>query len=182
MTTPQDLEFWEERMNRGARFGQPHRSVLDEPASTWDRFNRETKNVLDQLLDFYAPSSVLDAACGVGNLNEYVPDPISYTGVDFSPHMIEQARNTYPDKKFEVMDLRNLTFSSEKFDLVFCRGVEGVIIEAFGQAAWDLIEKELLRVSKTVLVCISMYYSYRFEVINKLGKRLGGIDRNKEWR
>lgn len=54
---------------------------------------------------------VLDAGCGPGRLTAYLRDlEVDAFGIDLSPAMIEIARKTYPDLRFEVgsMDSLNL--------------------------------------------------------------------------
>lgn len=46
---------------------------------------------------------VLDVGCGTGRVTGYLADlGLSVSGVDLSPQMIEQARQTYPDLRFAV--------------------------------------------------------------------------------
>jgi SAM-dependent methyltransferase len=59
---------------------------------------------------FYSPyKSVLDVGCGRGELIRYIraSQGDGYLGIDIVPEMIESARNTWPNMKFEVRDLRD---------------------------------------------------------------------------
>jgi SAM-dependent methyltransferase len=85
--------------------------------------------------------SLLDAACASGYYSEVLrildPRPISYTGCDYSPAMIDAARAHYPDLTFQVEDLTQLSFGDGAFDVVLASGVlehisdyEAAILEA----------------------------------------------------
>lgn len=64
---------------------------------------------------------VLDAGCGNGRLLEVFKDrKIEYLGVDFSPELIEKARQNYPQAKFLTADILDLGSLEEvDFDWVF---------------------------------------------------------------
>jgi ubiquinone/menaquinone biosynthesis C-methylase UbiE len=69
--------------------------------------------------------SILDIGCATGGFynifKEYEPN-FSYTGVDISAAMIDQARILHPGIRFEVADGDNLPFKNNSFDLVFSSG------------------------------------------------------------
>lgn len=66
------------------------------------------------------PSSaqVLDAGCGAGRMITYLDSlaPLVIEGCDISPSMIELARQSHPDRRFVVADLRSLPFDDASFD------------------------------------------------------------------
>ena len=65
---------------------------------------------------------LLETGCGSGYLHtfiaEFVGDACTYTGVDLAPAMVELARKTYPDHRFEVMSSSQLDFPDQAFDVV----------------------------------------------------------------
>jgi trans-aconitate 2-methyltransferase len=73
------------------------------------------------LLELLGPrpgERVLDLGCGTGHLTAQVAAAgVEVVGIDLAPTMIEQARRTYPQLRFEVADARDFTFA-EPFDAV----------------------------------------------------------------
>lgn len=74
------------------------------------------------LLELLAPKSgerILDLGCGTGHLTSQIAATgAMVTGVDASADMVREAREKYPDLRFEVADARNLQLA-ETFDAVF---------------------------------------------------------------
>ena len=174
--TVTDPRFWAKRLDEAARKGESHRAVLDESVEYWNATNAKSFRILHQVTAFYSVRSVLDAGCGIGSLSEAFGPEISYVGVDFSPELIIHAKYLYPRREFYVNDLRDLAgFADDEFGLVFCRGVEGTAKIGYGNEVWAVMEKELLRVTKTVLVSMGLYHSHRYDLVNKDGCRLMGI-------
>jgi SAM-dependent methyltransferase len=69
-----------------------------------------------------ANSRVLEVGCSSGYYYEVLEyllkRPIQYTGVDYSEHMIEMAREFYPRATFDVADGAQLPFASASFNVV----------------------------------------------------------------
>jgi 2-polyprenyl-3-methyl-5-hydroxy-6-metoxy-1,4-benzoquinol methylase len=64
-------------------------------------------------------SSVLEIACGPGNITKYVLSKrpnLNIHGIDLAPRMVELARLNCPGSTFEVMDCRRINTFSQKFD------------------------------------------------------------------
>lgn len=68
----------------------------------------------------YKPKTILDLCTGTGDLagilKEKYPEA-KIVGVDFSPQMLEIARQKYPEIEFLEADCTNLPFEDESFDL-----------------------------------------------------------------
>jgi ubiquinone/menaquinone biosynthesis C-methylase UbiE len=67
--------------------------------------------------------SVLELACGPGNVTKFLKNRYPESrilGIDLAPKMIELAQNALPDVDFRVMDVRDISVISEKFDAVMC--------------------------------------------------------------
>ena len=97
--------------------------------------------------------SVLDAGCGIGFLVPALDrKEIEYTGLDLSEELIAICKTTYPDKNFQVGDLLQLPFLDGTIDVAVCRGVQGATISTYGQDHWNMIQRELLRVAKALLL------------------------------
>jgi SAM-dependent methyltransferase len=64
---------------------------------------------------------VLDLGCGAGRLTGYLATLArEAVGMDVSPVMIEHCRRAYPDTRFDLGDIRDLTgYADESFDGVF---------------------------------------------------------------
>jgi SAM-dependent methyltransferase len=66
-------------------------------------------------------SRVLDVGCGPGQLTAQLAAVAeSVAGVDFSPSMIAEARERYPDIEFDVANAEQLPFKGGSFDVVVC--------------------------------------------------------------
>ena len=74
---------------------------------------------LVELLDPKAGERILDVGCGTGHLTAQIAASGALTcGIDQSPEMIRQAREKFPELRFEVMDAREIPMD-ESFDAVF---------------------------------------------------------------
>jgi SAM-dependent methyltransferase len=63
--------------------------------------------------------TVLDLGCGNGRLLDLIKDyQVDYLGLDFSPKLIEEAHQNWPNHKFSVTDILKLDLKP-KYDLVF---------------------------------------------------------------
>jgi len=91
------------------------------------QLNMTPMNQLDKLLEMLnldKNSHVLDLACGVGKITEYISDitKTNITGVDFAAPAIQRAQERNKDKKdrinFVVGDMNNLQFEEKSFDAI----------------------------------------------------------------
>jgi uncharacterized protein YceH (UPF0502 family) len=78
--------------------------LLDEldglPFETW---------LLDRVVAHAAGQPVVEVGSGPGHVTAYLADHgADATGIDFSPEMVAEARRRFPDRTFEVGDLRRL--------------------------------------------------------------------------
>lgn len=137
-------EFWKDRIEK-AKTSKEHYSVYITSDEDWSSLNKAHKTILEP----YKHQKVLDAGCGYGRWSELF---VNYTGVDFSPDFIEKAKATYPDQKFLIEDLKSLPFKDNEFDMAFCVSIKQMIVDNLGQDEWNLMEKELLRVSEELLI------------------------------
>lgn len=79
-------------------------ALVDEPGpwlrAALDAFAEQVREI----------GSVLDAGCGPGRIAGYLHDRgVDVSGIDLSPCMIEHARRRYPDVRFEVASVTELT-------------------------------------------------------------------------
>ncbi len=98
-----------------------------EPHNDWnpERYDRESRFVRDgglPLLQQLAPQpgeTILDLGCGSGHLTRLIADSgASVLGVDASTAMLEQARRSYPELRFELARGEALAYEGA-FDAVF---------------------------------------------------------------
>lgn len=136
--------FWKERIER-SKHGREHYSVYITTDEDWKYLN----GVHEELLKKECTGKVLDAGCGYGRWSVLFDD---YVGVDFSQDFIDIAKEKYPNKKFIQSKLESLPFKDKEFDSAFCVSVKRMIIDNQGNEAWEQMEKELLRVSKKLVL------------------------------
>jgi ubiquinone/menaquinone biosynthesis C-methylase UbiE len=62
-------------------------------------------------------SKILDVGCGPGNFSAYIRNKgFDIQGIDLSKEMLKVANKKVPKVKFELMDMRDLKFSSNSFE------------------------------------------------------------------
>lgn len=67
--------------------------------------------------------AILELACGPGNVTKFLKNRFPESrilGVDLAPKMIELAQKALPDVDFRVMDVRDISAITEKFDALMC--------------------------------------------------------------
>ena len=101
------------------------------------------------LLREVAKPTVVDVGCGGGQASELLCGlhaAAEYTGLDFSPAMLAEARRRYPDRRFEQFEFEDrLPFAGGSVDLVFAYD----LIEHIAQPYALLVEG--LRVTRRFL-------------------------------
>ncbi|TDD25473.1 DUF480 domain-containing protein [Kribbella turkmenica] len=92
------------------------RTAYDTVATTYadklvdelDRLPFETW-LLDRVVAHAAGRPVVEVGSGPGHITAYLADhDADATGIDFAPEMVAEARRRFPDRNFEVGDLRRL--------------------------------------------------------------------------
>ncbi|MEO8516774.1 MAG: class I SAM-dependent methyltransferase [Flavobacterium sp.] len=68
-------------------------------------------------------ATVFEIACGPGNITQHLlqkrPD-LKISGIDLSPNMVSLAKINNPTAHFEVMDCRDISSITQKFDAMMC--------------------------------------------------------------
>lgn len=112
--------------------GKPRPDSLDdiretyaEQAGRFDRLqwcNRLFTGRYRRRLFGRASGRVLDVACGTGLNLQYLPEDVSYVGIDASPEMLDRARRRVGDdarvESLREMDAQALDFPDDSFDTV----------------------------------------------------------------
>lgn len=95
----------------------------DEIAADFSQ-TREKKNwpvVAELTSTVPSGASVLDVGCGNGRLLDVLPQNIEYLGTDSSTELIKIAQTRYPEKKFIVADMMDLSaVPDSSFEYIFC--------------------------------------------------------------
>jgi SAM-dependent methyltransferase len=101
-------------------------------ATRWPRFynwvqgvlaDRDlNKRVITEGLCYRRGARVLDIGCGTGLYADLV-EPADYLGVDILPGYIETARRTFPDRRFELGDAREVRRLGLRFDRAMSIGL-----------------------------------------------------------
>lgn len=138
------LDFWKERIDR-ARGENAHHSVYVTTPAEWARIAAAHRKIIDEKVS----GRVLDAGCGYGRVSEWVDD---YVGVDFSPDFIALAQRKYPGKTFLVANLKALPFADKEFDWAIAVSIKDMVVGQMGAGEWQLMQDELHRVAKHVLL------------------------------
>lgn len=141
-----DQQFWKARIDAAKQRGDPRYSVYVVREEYWDHINKLHKRIIEKEV---GNKKALDAGCGYGRVSEWVPN---YTGVDFSPDFIAEAKKRYPDGAFFTASLDALPFKDKEFDIVFMISVRGMLQGNLGNIVWKPMQKELERVAKHILV------------------------------
>lgn len=139
-----DIKFWKKRIDTAQTL---HYSVYVANDFLWETINNSHRDILHRIIS--RNSKVLDAGCGYGRWSNRFNN---YIGVDFSPDFIKIAKEKYPNKTFIQANLKELPFKDEEFDWAFCVSMKKMVIDNMGEEEWKLMEKELLRVAKNLLV------------------------------
>lgn len=68
-------------------------------------------------------ASVLELACGPGNITKYLLDKrpdLNILGTDLAPRMLELAKENNPSAEFAIMDCRQISSLTTKYEAVLC--------------------------------------------------------------
>lgn len=74
------------------------------------------------LIEYNSPK-ILELACGPGNITQLIKSRFpesQITAIDLAPKMLEIAQKILPDVIFKLMDVRQISTISEKFDAIMC--------------------------------------------------------------
>lgn len=146
-----DPEFWKGRLKRAAAGPHGiHQAIYIIDRTEWVKIQKATRILLKKYLQ--PGDKFLDAGCGYGETIDCLPCDVEYAGVDCSPDLIKLAQSKHEGSDFRVADLCDLPFPDQSFRWSFCRSVRGMIIDNLGVDRWYIMEKELLRVSRSLIL------------------------------
>lgn len=87
------------------------------------RDGRERRAICRALERVPRGASILDLPCGTGRLTPLLVERgLRVTGADSSPHMLAQARQSWPDEavRFDVRDVMATAYADDQFDAAIC--------------------------------------------------------------
>ena len=132
----------------------------------WKRRNRFYHASLQKYFSFVIAgnSRVLEIGCGLGDLLAAM-NPEYGVGVDFSPAIIEQAKQKYPALNFQVEDAEELTLH-ETFDYIILSDLAGCL--------WDVqkVFRNIRKLCHPQTRLVISNYNYLWEGIMNLGEKL----------
>ncbi|MBN2440459.1 MAG: class I SAM-dependent methyltransferase [Spirochaetales bacterium] len=100
---------------------KPYEKLSTLYDENWSQFSLKYLDVLSYLKEEYDvnPESILDIACGTGYLCSRLKHSYNVMGSDISEHMINIAQKNYPDIRFIISDMKDISID-KKFDLILC--------------------------------------------------------------
>jgi lipopolysaccharide exporter len=156
--------FYASAAERFGKFWADKKSPLH--GSNSPEFYQNVALELKSLFPQEALSSVLEIGCGDGSLYQYLGFPDDrYTGVDFSPSLLELFRNRHPELQLCCAEGSSFIESSAKYPLIFSHAV----VQHFDQEMLHRHFENARRMmgADSVLVCASVLDKsrrYQFEV------------------
>lgn len=162
----------------------PTARLAPRKQATWDNSEREAARRGDwrrkasffheedsRYLKFLIPPGlrVLELGCGRGDTLAMLK-PSFGVGVDFSPAMIAEAKQTYPDLEFRVADIEDSDFLpdlTEPFDVVLIVDTLGSVEDC--QALFERLHRFCSRETRLIAV----YHSHLWYPVLKLAEKVG---------
>ncbi len=133
-------------------WGQVSRTVNGEPVS--DNDINLIVTAIKEGLSLVEEDVVLDIGCGNGALSRFFYDSVTeFHGVDFSPYMIEVAKNNFevlPSFSFQEADAAGYVGSElkpERFTKVMCYGVFSYLDQADAETVLRELSERFINVS-----------------------------------
>jgi len=129
--------------------------------------NRYYWNDITRYCDYFIHDdySVIEIGCGNGEMIAQLKGN-KKAGIDFSPAMIQNAKNNHPNVDFYLMDANDITLN-EKFDVIIISNVIGYLDDI--QEVFEQLKKLCHRNTKVIVT----YYSYLWEPWLKLAESMG---------
>lgn len=112
--------------NRKKSYQSSYRNYgIDPRALKWHSKKAARQRYKQIVADIdFNKKSILDVGCGFGDIIPYITnksDISSYTGIDFVPEFVKEAKKLYPKYKFLLGDYFKQPLE-EKFDIIICCG------------------------------------------------------------
>ena len=160
-----NINYWKERLELAKKQGHLHYSVYLAVDHLWNRVHDIHMEILKR--EIKPTDKVLDIGCGYGRMSPYFDH---YTGIDFSPDFIKEAKELHPGKKFIKGRIEKMRFKDKQFDVGFAISMKAMIVGNLGEAVWQPMEEECKRVCKKVLLLEYGKLESRFDSDEDVGK------------
>ena len=163
-----------------ARYHSPEQRVGWQTAES-QKIRFETLTAVGHLKG----AKVLDVGCGLGGLWGYLREEkiaVDYTGIDLFPNVIREARQLFPEARFETRILLSHPYPVRSFDYSFLSGVFNVKVQDNWEYMKALLTTVLRQSKKAVAFNVlnaeaGLREGNRFTVIPRelvaFGRRLG---------
>jgi len=139
-TEYKDPNYWDKRFEK-------------EESYEWLSSFGEIKEILKDTLDKFGPTAkILQLGCGNSNLSIdlYNEGFKNITNIDFSEVCVEKMAAKYPQLKFVQMDMTNLQFGKETFDIVIEKStLDSQLVDT--RSPWDLTSQGCKQVTKALM-------------------------------
>jgi 2-polyprenyl-3-methyl-5-hydroxy-6-metoxy-1,4-benzoquinol methylase len=111
---------------------------VDKTSIAVDVFDRRAQSYQDKFMDTalyhdtfdmfcnhitHEDAHILDVACGPGNITQYLLQKrpsFKILGIDLAPNMLALAQANNPNAAFQLMDIRDITSLSKKYNGIIC--------------------------------------------------------------
>lgn len=125
----------------------------------WDRTESQlARFVAATRFTEFVDRSVLDIGCGFADFASFLHadasrSPLSYSGIDINPEMIDLCRQHHPNANFQVRNILSQPYSNERWDIVTMFGLLNLKLSEFSNEdyAHEFIA-EAFKICKEVLI------------------------------
>lgn len=146
------------------------KEYFDGFAHKWCDYRRRRAYYWNSITDYcryfiHPTDSVLEVGCGAGDLVASVGGS-GNVGIDFSPALIEQARQRFPHVEFRVMEAEHITLD-RKFDVIILSNLLGFLDDV------EVVLEQLLPLCTPRTRIIVNYYNRLWEPLIRLAESVG---------
>ncbi|TRX71046.1 glycosyltransferase [Carboxylicivirga sp. M1479] len=151
------------------KVNQERRAYFESRASNWIKYRKRRAYYWDSITrycNYYIQeeNSVLEIGCGSGELLSAIKGK-NKLGIDFCEPILNQAKQQYPDIRFELMAAEDIQLT-EKFDVVILSNLIGVTDDI------EHVFNELKKVCHEQTRIIVTYYNRLWEPIIRMAEFL----------
>lgn len=148
---------------------QKNRAYFDELAAKRAKQRRAKRyywNDITRYIDFFIREEdrVLEIGCGTGELLNDIR-AINKTGIDFSPAMVKEAKEQFPDLDIRLMDAEHIQLN-EQVDVIIVSNLVGYLDDV------QLVFEQLHKVAHAHTKVIVSYYNFLWEPLLKFAEWL----------
>jgi ubiquinone/menaquinone biosynthesis C-methylase UbiE len=147
-------DFWKERLQNAINNKLIYQTVFHTNQHEWNNINFRHFEYIKQHIPLDKDIKILDVACGYGRLSSWFDENenVEYVGIDLSKTLIDFAKTAFPNSNFICRDVKNTNFADKEFDWAIAISLKEMIVRECGQNEWDLMEKELRRIAKNIML------------------------------